>query len=141
MNQLLFADDEALVADSEEKLIRLINEFERVCSRRKLKVNVGKCKVMRCSAVEESEPLNVRLNGEVLEEVKEFKYLGSMITARVGMDAELRERLGEGGKVMGGLASVWKSGGMSIEAKICLWVSIVVPTVLYGSESLVMGAE
>ena len=51
------------------------------------------------------------------------------------MNAELRERLGEGGKVMGGLASMWKSGGMSIEAKSCLWESIVVPTVMYGSDS------
>ena len=49
INQLLFADDTALVADSEEKLCRLVNEFGRVCERRKLTVNVGKSKVMRCS--------------------------------------------------------------------------------------------
>ena len=48
LNQLLFADDTALVADSEEKLCRLVNEFGSVCERRKLRVNVGKCKVMRC---------------------------------------------------------------------------------------------
>ena len=49
INQLLFADDTALVADSEEKLSRLVSEFGRVCERRKLRVNVGKSKVMRCS--------------------------------------------------------------------------------------------
>ena len=49
INQLLFADDTALVADSEEKLCRLVSEFGRVCERRKLIVNVGKRKVMRCS--------------------------------------------------------------------------------------------
>ena len=49
INQLLFADDAALVADSEEKLCRLMSEFCGVCKRRKLKVNVGKSKVMRCS--------------------------------------------------------------------------------------------
>ena len=48
INQLLFADDTALVADS-EKLCRLVSEFGRVCERRKLRVNVGKSKVMRCS--------------------------------------------------------------------------------------------
>ena len=47
INQLLFADDTALVADSEEKLGRLVSEFARVCERRKLRVNVGKSKVMR----------------------------------------------------------------------------------------------
>ena len=49
INQLLFADDTALVADSEEKLCRLVSECGRVCERRKLRVNIGKSKVMRCS--------------------------------------------------------------------------------------------
>ena len=49
INQLLFADDTALVADSEEKLCRLVSEFGSVSERRKLRVNVDKCKVMRCS--------------------------------------------------------------------------------------------
>ena len=49
VNQLLFADDTALVADSEEKLCKLVSEFGRVCDRRKLRVNVGKSKVMSCS--------------------------------------------------------------------------------------------
>ena len=49
INQLLFADSTALVADSEEKLCRLVNEFGRVCERRELTVNVCKSKVMRCS--------------------------------------------------------------------------------------------
>ena len=49
INQLLFADDTALVADSKDKLYRLVSEFGRVCERRKLRVNVGKSKIMRCS--------------------------------------------------------------------------------------------
>ena len=49
MNQLLFADDTALVADSEDKLCRLVSEFGRVCDRRTLIDNVGKSNVMRCS--------------------------------------------------------------------------------------------
>ena len=46
-NQLLSADDTALVADSEEKLCRLVSEYGSVCEIRKLRVNVGKSKVMR----------------------------------------------------------------------------------------------
>ena len=51
INQLLFEDDTALVAeaDSEEKLCRRVSEFSRVCERRRLRMNVGKSKVMRCS--------------------------------------------------------------------------------------------
>ena len=49
INQLLFADDTALVADSEENLCRLVSEFGRVYERTQLRVNIGKSKVMRCS--------------------------------------------------------------------------------------------
>ena len=49
INQLLFSDDTALVADSKEKLCRLVSKFGRVCERRKLRVNVGKSEVTRCS--------------------------------------------------------------------------------------------
>ena len=48
INYLLFADYTALVADSEEKLCKLLSEFGRVCERRNLTVNVGKSKVIRC---------------------------------------------------------------------------------------------
>ena len=49
INQLFLSDDTALVADSKKKFCRLVSEFGRVCERRKLRVNVGKSKVMRCS--------------------------------------------------------------------------------------------
>ena len=55
INQLLFADDTALVADSEKKLCRLVSEFGRICERRKLRGNVGKSKVMRCSRYRNGE--------------------------------------------------------------------------------------
>ena len=81
INQLLFADDTALVADSEEKLCRLVSEFGRVCERRKLRVNVGKSKVMRCSRYGNGNRMHVILNGEPLEEVDCFKYLVSQVAA------------------------------------------------------------
>ena len=77
INQLLFADDTALVAHSEEKLCRLVSEFDRVCERRKLRVNVGKGKVMRFSRCGNGDRMHVILNGEPLEEEDYFKYLGS----------------------------------------------------------------
>ena len=66
INLLLFADDTALVADSEEKLCRLMSEFLRVCERRRLRVNVGKSKVMRCSRYGNGDRMHVILNGEPL---------------------------------------------------------------------------
>ena len=49
LNQLLFADGSVVVADSERKLCQLVTEFGKVCERRKLLVNVGKSKVMKCT--------------------------------------------------------------------------------------------
>ena len=69
ISQLLFADDTAPVADSEDKLCRLVSEFGRVCERRKLTVNVGKSRVIRCSRYGNGDRMHVILNGEPLEEV------------------------------------------------------------------------
>ena len=66
VNQPLFADDTALVADSEEKLCRLVSKLGRVCER-KLRVNVGKSKVMRCSRYGNGDRTHVILNGEPLD--------------------------------------------------------------------------
>ena len=89
INQLLFADVTALVADSEEKLYRLVNEFGRVCERTKLRVNVGKSKVMRCSRYGNGDRMHVILNAEPLEEVDCFKYLGSQVAANGGCERDV----------------------------------------------------
>ena len=64
VNQLLFAGDTALVADPEKKLYILVSEFGRVCERRKLRVNVGKSKVIRSSRYGNGDRMHVILNGE-----------------------------------------------------------------------------
>ena len=57
-------------------VVLFVSEFGRVCERRKLRVNVGKSKVMRCSRYGNGDRMRVILNGEPLEEVDCFKYLG-----------------------------------------------------------------
>ena len=69
INQLLFADYTALVADSEENLCGLVSEFGRVCERRKWRVNIDKSKIMRCSRYGSVGLMHVTLNGKPLEEV------------------------------------------------------------------------
>ncbi len=75
LSQVLFADDMTLVADSERRLRQLVEEFERV--REGNKVNGSKSKVMKCTRLGDGRRMNVILDGEVLEEVECFKYLGS----------------------------------------------------------------
>ena len=133
--QVLFADDTALVADSEEKLQKLVDEFGRVCERRKLKVNVNKSKVMRCTGREDLRRLNVSLNGEVLEEVNQFKYLGAQIGRKGGVEEDVCWRVGEARKAAGTLKKLWKNGGLGMGGKKMLYEGIVVPTALYGAET------
>ena len=133
LNQLLFADDNVVVADSERKLCQLVTEFGRVCEGRKLRVNVGKSKLMRCTRNEDGARLNVMLNGEALEEVDQFKYLGSVIAANGGVEADVRHRVNKGCKVLGALKGVMKNRGLGMNVE-----KVVVPTVMYGS---VMGYE
>ena len=66
LNQLLSVDDTVVVVDPERKLCQLVAEFGRVCERRKLRMIVGKSKVMRCTRNEDGARLNVMLNGEAL---------------------------------------------------------------------------
>src|SRR5678816_4399669 len=71
---LLYADDLVLCSESEESLRGLVERFGRVCKRMSLKVNVGKSKVMVVS--DDSPQCEIMLDGEQLEQVSEFKYLG-----------------------------------------------------------------
>ena len=135
LNQLLFADDTVVVADYKRKLCQLVTEFGRVCERRKLRVNVDKNKYMRCTRNEDGARLNAMLNGEALEEVDQFKYLGSVIAANGGVEADVRHRVNEGCKVLGALRGVMKNRGLGMNVKKVLYEKVVVPTVMYGSES------
>ena len=104
LNQLLFADDTVVVADSERKLCQLVTEFGRVCERRKLRVNVGKSTVMRCTRSEDG----------------------------AGLEADVRHSVNEGCKVLGALKGVMKNRGLGMNVKV-LYEKVVVPTVMYGS--------
>ena len=99
---LLFADDTALVADSEEKLCRLVSEFGRV-RERKLRVNVGKSKVMRCSRNGNRGRMQVILTGEPLEEVGCCKHLGSQVATDGGCERDVVHRMNEGYRAWGAL--------------------------------------
>ncbi len=61
MKQLLFADDTALVADSQERLRKLVEEFPRMCERRKVKGNDSKSKVIECTRMGEDEAMDITL--------------------------------------------------------------------------------
>ena len=78
-------------------------------------MNVGKSRVMKCTRNEDgARLLNVMLNGEALEEVDQFKYLGSVIAANGRVEADVHHRVNEGCKVLGALKGVMKNRGLGM---------------------------
>ena len=141
LSQLLFADDTALVAESAEQLQCLVSEFGRVCKRRKLRVNVDKSKVMSVEVNVGPSLLNIVLNGERMEVVNSFKYLGSCFSSGGGVKEDVSMRVGEGMKTFGAMKRVWSARSVTLNVKRELYERIVVPTVMYGSESWGMRVE
>ena len=101
-------------------MYRLVSEFGRVCERRKLRVNVGKSKVMRCSRYGNGGRMNVILYGVPFEEVDCFKYLGSQVAADVGCERDMVHRMNERYRAWRGLKSVLSNKGLGIKAKKCI---------------------
>ena len=144
---LLFADDAVLIADSEDNLGSLVQEFDRVCEVNKLKINPGKSKVMVVRSEVGEMDINrrvwggIQLRGVDLERVSVFRYLGMDFGERGGMEEEIKHRISEGKKVLGALKGIWKRGGLSREIKVRLFEVICLSTVLYGCETWVLNAK
>ena len=138
---LLFADDTVLVSDTGEGLEGLVTDFERICTERGLKINPKKSKVMwlkneRREDIDElMEWPGVQLEGQWLERVHNFRYLGMDIGDEGDMNAEINHRIAEGMKGLGGLKEIWKRGSLTREVKLRMFESICIPAVLYGCET------
>ena len=98
-------------------------------------MNVGKSKVMRCSRRGYGDRMHVLLNGEPLEELHYFKYLGSQVAANGGCERDVVHRMNEEYRAWGALKTVLSNRGLGIKAKKCLYEGLIVPTALYGAEA------
>ncbi len=94
----------------------LVEKFERVCKRRKLKVNESKSKVMKSTRLIDGRGMNIVLNGEVLEEAECSKYLGSHVAVDGGIEGEVKFRMNEVGQVCGGMKRVFKYRSLGMSA-------------------------
>src|SRR5678815_5285247 len=130
---LLYVDDLVLCGESEESLRGLVERFGRVCKRRGLKVNVDKSKVMVVS--EGSPQCEVMLNGEQLEQVSEFKYLGYVLDEKGTDDAECCRKVVNGRKVAGEIKSLVNVKGLSLECARVLHEGMLLPCLLYTSDA------
>ena len=85
--------------------------------------------------------LNIRLNGDMMEVVDSFKYLGSCFSSDGGVKGDVCMRIQEGVKAFDAMKKVWNERNVTLEVKRELYERIVVPTVMYGSETWAMRAE
>ncbi|XP_076298035.1 uncharacterized protein LOC143217535 [Lasioglossum baleicum] len=105
---LAYADDVAMLAESEDDMRGMIGVLERYLEGKRLELNTEKSKMMRCRrGGGRWKKMSWRWKGKVLEEVKEYRYLGYTITRDGGQRAHVEERLRKGAAAMG---QIWAIG-------------------------------
>ena len=129
INNLRYADDITLMAESEELkslLVKVEEESEKVG----LKLNIQKIKIMASGPI-----TSWQIDGETMEIVRDFLFLGFKITAAGDCRPEIKRRLLLGRKAMTNLDSILKSRNITLPTKVRLVKAIVFPLVMYGCES------
>ena len=129
INNLRYADDITLMAESEEELKRLLMKVKEESKKVGLKLNIQKTKIMASGPITSWE-----INGETVETVSDFIFLGSKITADGNCSHEIKRYLLLGRKVMTNLDSIFKSRDITLPTKVHLVKAMVFPVVMYGCE-------
>ena len=130
VTNLRYADDTTLLAGTKEDLVELVGRVRRASEKAGLYLNVGKTKVMTTGDIGE-----VTVDGKDIEVVTKFVFLGALITEDALCEKEVRRRIAMGKSAMGGLTSIWKDRGVTLETKVKLVKVLVFPIVLYGAET------
>ena len=130
INNLRYADDSTLMAESEEELKSLLMKVKQESVKVGLNINIQKTKIIA------SRPITSwQIDGETVETVADFIFLGSKITADGDCSHEIKRHLLLGRKVMTNLDSILKSRDIILLTKAYLAKAMVFPVVMYGCES------
>ena len=130
INNLRYADDTTLMAESEEELNSLLMKVKEQSEKAGLKLNIQKTKIMASGPITSWE-----IDGEAVETVSDFVFWGSKITADGDCSHEIKRCLLLGRKVMANLDSIFKSRDIALPPKVRLVkVIMVFPVVMYGCE-------
>ena len=130
INNLRYADDSTLMAESEEDLKSLLMKVKVEREKVGLKLNIQKMKIMASGPITSWE-----IDGETVETVSDLILGGSKITAGGDCSHDIKRRLLLGRKVMTNLDSIFKSRDITLPTKVCLVKAMVFPVVMYGCES------
>ena len=118
------------MAESEEELKSLLMKMNEESEKVGLNLNIQKTKIMASSPMTSWE-----IDGESVETVADFIFLGSKITADGDCSHKMKRRLLLGRKVMTNLDSIFKSRDITLPTKVRLVKAMVFPVVVYGCES------
>jgi len=130
INNLRYADDTTLMAESEEELKILLMKVKEESEKVGLKLNIQKTKIMASGPI-----TSLQIDGETVEIVVDFICLGSKITADGYSSNEINRRLLLGRKVITNLDTILKSRDITLSTMVCLVKAIVFPVVIYECES------
>ena len=130
INNLRYADDTTLMAESEEELKSLLMNLKKESEKVGLKFNIQKMKIMASSPI-----TSCQIDGETMETMSDFIFLGSKITVDGDCSHEIKRCLLLGRKVLTNLESIFKSRDITLPTKVCLVKAMVFPVVMYGCES------
>ena len=130
LNNLRYADDTTLMAESEEELKSLLMKVKEDSEKVGLKLNIQKTKIMASGPITSWE-----IDGETVETVSDFIFGGSKITADGDCSHEIKGRLLLGRKVMTNLDRIFKSRDITLPTKFRLVKAVVFPVVMYAYES------
>ena len=126
INNLIYADDTTLMAESEEELKSLLMTVKEESEKVGLRLNIQKTKIMASGPI-----TSWQIDGET---VADFIFLGFKITADGDFSHEIKRCLLLGRKVMTNLDSIFKSRDITLRTKVCLIKAMVFPVVMYGCE-------
>ena len=130
INNLRYADDTTLMAESEEELKSLLMKVKEESEKAGLKCNIWKAKIMASGPI-----TSWQIDGETVETVSDFILGGSKITEDDDCSHEIKRHLLLGRKVMTNLDSILKSRDITLSTKVHLAKAMVFPLVMYGCES------
>ena len=130
INNLKYADDTSLMAESEEELKNLLMKVKEESEKAGLKLNIQKTKIMASSLITSRQ-----IDGEMMETVRDFMFWGYKITADGDCSHEIKRCLLLGRKAMTNLDSILKSRDITLPTKVRLVKAMVFPVVMYGCES------
>ena len=133
INNLRYADDTTLMAESEEELKSLLMKVKEESEKVGLKLNIQKTKIMASSPNTSWE-----IDGETVEAVSDFILGGFKITADGDYSHEIKRLLLLGRKVMTNLDSIFKSRDITLPTKVRLVKAMVFPVIMYGCESWIV---